>query len=96
MNGSTLTWAVYATIILSIVAQPQLLRANPLSPPSGSYEFRERGSARGHALYELSTDAFTGRIAMVMGAKNMTMTEVQHAHRIGECSPAKLGSADHF
>jgi hypothetical protein len=33
---------------------------------------------------------------MVMGAKNMTMTEVQHAHRIGECSPAKLGSADHF
>src|SRR5262249_49351090 len=23
--------------------------------------------------YELSTDAFTGRIAMVMGAKNMTM-----------------------
>ena len=46
--------------------------------------------------YELSTDAFTGRIAIVMGAKNMTMAEVQHAHRIGECSPAKLGSAGQF
>ena len=29
-------------------------------------------------------------------AKNMTMTEVQHARRVGECSSAKLGSADHF
>jgi hypothetical protein len=57
---------------------------------------RERGSARGHAVYELSSNAFIGRIAMVIGAKNMTMTEVQHAHRIGECSPAKLGSAGQF
>jgi hypothetical protein len=56
----------------------------------------ERGAARGHAVYELSTDAFTGRIAMVMGAKNMTMTEVQRARRIGECSPAKLRSARQF
>ena len=56
----------------------------------------ERGSATGHAVYELSTNAFAGRIAMVMGAKNMTMTEVQHAHRIGECSTAKLGSAGQF
>jgi hypothetical protein len=57
---------------------------------------RERGSARGHAVYELSTNAFTGRIAMVMEAKNTMMTEVQHAHRIGECSPAKWGSASQF
>ena len=57
---------------------------------------QNEAAARGHAVYELSTDAFTGRIAMVMGAKNMTMTEVQHARRIGECSPAKLGSADQF
>jgi hypothetical protein len=56
----------------------------------------ERGAARGHAVYEFSTNAFTGRIAMVMGAKNMTMTEVQHARRIGECSPARLGSANQF
>jgi hypothetical protein len=53
----------------------------------------ERGSARGHAVYQLSANAFSGRIAMVMGAKNMTMTEMQYARRIGECGPAKLGSA---
>jgi uncharacterized protein DUF3617 len=56
----------------------------------------ERGSARGHAVYEVSSDAFAGRIAMVMGAKNMTMTEVQHARRVGECSPAQLGTAGQF
>jgi hypothetical protein len=33
---------------------------------------------------------------MVMGAKNMTMTEVQHARRVGECSSAKLESAGQF
>ena len=43
-----------------------------------------------------ATNAFSGRIAMVMGAKNMTMTEVQRARRIGECSPATLGSAQQF
>jgi hypothetical protein len=53
----------------------------------------ERGAARGHAVYQLSSNAFTGRIAMVMGGKNMTMTEVQHARRTGECSPAQLRSA---
>ena len=153
------TRALFTTLLLPMVAQPWLLQANPLSPPSGSYELTarlelphlerwgvdkttliclsnsqgpneipvpvvsannpfakcsatnliadgstleydivcpERGSARGHAVYEISSDAFTGRIAMVMGAKNMTMTEVQHARRVGECSPAKLGSADHF
>jgi Protein of unknown function (DUF3617) len=159
MRGSTLSWGLFVGILLSMAAQPQLLRANPLSPPSGSYELtarlelphlerwgvdkstiiclsnsrgrneipvpvvsannpfakcsatnlvadgskleydivcRERGSARGHAVYELSSNAFSGRIAMVMGAKNMTMTEVQRARRIGECSPAKLGSAGKF
>jgi hypothetical protein len=159
MKGSTLSRALFAAVLLPAVAQPRLLPANPLSPPSGSYEItarlelphlerwgvdkttiiclsnsrnpdeipvpvvsannpfakcsatnfvadgskleydivcRERGSARGHAVYELSTDAFSGRIAMVMGAKNMTMTEVQRARRIGECSPAKLGSAGRF
>jgi hypothetical protein len=159
MKGSTISWGLFVTILLSMAAQPQLLRANPLSPRSGSYELtarlelphlerwgvdkstiiclsnsrgpdeipvpvvsannpfakcsatnlvadgskleydivcRERGSARGHAVYELSSNAFSGRIAMVMGAKNMTMTEVQRARRIGECSPAKLGSAGKF
>src|SRR5215472_4001994 len=159
MKGRTLSQVLFATLLLPMVAQPRLLQANPLSPPSGSYEliarlelphlerwgvdkttliclsnFRnpdaipvpvvsannpfakcsatnlvadgskleydivcpERGAARGHAVYELSTNAFIGRIAMVMGAKNMTMTEVQRARRIGECSPAKLGSAQKF
>jgi hypothetical protein len=47
----------------------------------------ERGAAKGHAIYMFSTGTFSGRVAMVMGAKNMTMTEIQHARRIGECSP---------
>jgi hypothetical protein len=158
MKGRT-SQALFATFLLLMVAQPQLLRAYSLSPPSGSYELTvrlelphleqwgvdktaivclsatpdrhdipvpvlsannpfakcsatnlvadgskleydivcpERGSARGHAVYELSTNAFTGRIAMVMGAKNMTMTEVQRARRIGECNSAKLGAADQY
>jgi Protein of unknown function (DUF3617) len=47
----------------------------------------ERGAAKGHAVYRFSAGAFSGRVAMVMGGKNMTMTEVQHARRIGECTP---------
>ena len=47
----------------------------------------ERGAAKGHAVYTFSAGTFFGRIAMVMGAKNMTMTEIQHARRIGKCSP---------
>ncbi|MGB8633347.1 MAG: DUF3617 family protein, partial [Xanthobacteraceae bacterium] len=49
-----------------------------------------RGSAKGHATYILSADKFSGRVAMVMGGKNMTMTEIQQARRIGECGPAVL------
>ena len=155
----TLSRALFASILLPMVAQPQAMRADSLSPLSGSYEVTarlelphlerwgvdkttiiclsnsrkpdaipvpvvsannpfakcsannmvadgskleydivcpERGAASGHAVYELSPNEFTGRIAMVMGAKNMTMTEVQRARRIGECSPAKLGSAQQF
>jgi hypothetical protein len=46
-----------------------------------------RGAAKGHAIYLLSDDAFSGRVAMVLGAKNMTMTEVQQGRRIGNCNP---------
>ena len=42
MKGSTLSRALFATVLLSMFAQPQLLRANPLSPPSGSYELTAR------------------------------------------------------
>jgi Protein of unknown function (DUF3617) len=55
-----------------------------------------RGAAKGHATYILSTGTFSGRVAMVMGGKNMTMTEVQQARRIGECGPAVLGSTARF
>ena len=47
----------------------------------------ERGAAKGHAVYVFSAGTFSGRVAMVMGAKNMTMTEIQDGRRIGECSP---------
>ena len=48
-----------------------------------------RGAAWAKAVYRLMPDAFEGRIAMVMGGKNMTMTEVQTGRRIGNCeSPA--------
>ena len=44
-----------------------------------------RGAAWAHAVYRLMPDAFEGRIAMVMGGKNMTMTEVQTGRRVGSC-----------
>jgi hypothetical protein len=47
-----------------------------------------RGAAKGHAVYSVSADAFSGRVAMVMGAKNMTMTEIQSARRISDCDHA--------
>ncbi|HUL05494.1 MAG TPA: DUF3617 family protein [Candidatus Acidoferrum sp.] len=50
-----------------------------------------RNEARAHAAYALLPDGFKGRIAMVMGAKNMTMTEVQVGRRIGRCDLAGVG-----
>lgn len=47
-----------------------------------------RASARAHAAYRIGPHEFTGRIAMVMGAKNMTMTEVQSGRRAGSCDLA--------
>lgn len=47
-----------------------------------------RGAAQAHASYTLAADAFNGRVAMIMGAKNMTMTEVLRARRIGDCDTA--------
>ena len=45
-------------------------------------------SARADAIYTLSEHGFRGRIAMTMGGKNMTMTEVQIGRRLGECTDA--------
>jgi hypothetical protein len=47
-----------------------------------------RGAAKGHASYLFSTGTFSGRVAMVLGGKNMTMTELQVARRIGDCRSA--------
>lgn len=47
-----------------------------------------RAAARAVASYDLKRDAFKGRVAMVLGAKNMTMTEVQTAQRVGACNLA--------
>lgn len=47
-----------------------------------------RNAARARAVYTLKPGEFEGRIAMVMGGKNMTMTEVQSGRRVGSCDPA--------
>jgi hypothetical protein len=44
-----------------------------------------RDSARAHASYHATDEGFVGRVAMVMGGKNMTMTEVVRARRLGNC-----------
>jgi hypothetical protein len=55
-----------------------------------------RGSAKAHATYLLGADHFAGRVAMVLGGKNMTMVEVQRAQRVGDCSPARPDTATEF
>jgi hypothetical protein len=47
-----------------------------------------RDAAKARAAYVLSPGAFKGRIVMIMGGKNMTMTEVQEGRRIGNCDRA--------
>jgi hypothetical protein len=44
-----------------------------------------RNAARASARYVLARTAFRGRIAMQMGGKNMTMTEIQSGRRTGAC-----------
>jgi hypothetical protein len=49
-----------------------------------------RDAARAEASYAIAPGGFSGRIAMVMGAKNMTMVEVQTGRRIGSCDLARM------
>ena len=42
-------------------------------------------TGRASARYELGEASYSGRIEVTMGGKNMTMTEVQRAVRLGEC-----------
>ena len=44
-------------------------------------------AARARAVYDLYPERFEGRIAMVMGVKNMTQTEFQTGRRVGPCDP---------
>ena len=55
-----------------------------------------RDAAKAHATYVLAADHFAGRVAMVLGGKNMTMTEVQRARRIGDCSSSRRDPATEF
>ena len=48
---------------------------------------RGRATAKAHASYLLEQGGFAGRVTMVMAAKNMTMTEVVRARRVGGCEP---------
>jgi hypothetical protein len=41
----------------------------------------------GSARYTIARQRFTGVVAMKMGGKNMTMTERQTGHRVGDCKP---------
>jgi hypothetical protein len=52
-------------------------------------ECEGRDGAKARAAYKLMPGKFEGRIAMVMGGKNMTMTEVQVGHRLGNCDLAR-------
>jgi hypothetical protein len=49
-----------------------------------------RDAARAKATYTLAPGGFHARISMTMGAKNMTMTEVQTGRRIGSCPLAVM------
>lgn len=51
-----------------------------------------RASAKAHALYVVGT-GFSGRVDMVMAAKNMTMTEVVRARRLGDCEAQSIDAA---
>ena len=42
-------------------------------------------TGRASASFELGAAGYTGRIAVTMGGKNMTLTEIQRAERIGDC-----------
>ena len=49
-----------------------------------------RDAAKAKATYTFAPGGFHARIAMTMGAKNMTTTEVQTGRRIGSCPLAAM------
>ena len=75
-------------------AERRTIRSGTAPPPrrcSRTAGWNTTSPARGartpsaHAAYAITPGRFSGRIAMVLGAKNMTMTEVQDGLRMGDC-----------
>ena len=50
-----------------------------------------RAAEKATATYRFARGGFHGRVEMVLGAKNMTMTEVQSGRRLQSCSLASKG-----
>ncbi|WP_374310392.1 DUF3617 domain-containing protein [Methylocella sp.] len=89
-----------ATICLSgrDAAPPVLSANNPLAHCPADHIRRDGAelsfdiacpgpnAAKAYALFAVRGERFEGRIAMNMGGKNMTMTEVQQGRRIGDCA----------
>ena len=90
------TFCVSADKILPIISGNGAFRACPQkdwsqTPRGLSYDIEcpGRAGAKAAARYKLSTTGFTGRIAVKLGAKNMTLTEVQIGTRLGDCAPTQ-------
>jgi hypothetical protein len=75
--------------VLSASSQFAICTATNLEMTGSSIEYDivcpGRASAKAQASYTLKPDGFSGRVFMIMAAKNMTMTEVVRARRLGEC-----------
>ena len=94
----TTTICLTRTQSIGSLPLPVLSQNNPLAKCPATNVDREgdsltftivcegRDAARAHAVYTLSPREFKGRILMIMGGKNMVMTEVQTGRRIGECT----------
>jgi hypothetical protein len=87
-------WAVDKTRTVCISGRGEA-GTIPLPVMSDNTPYRTgRDAARAYATYELAPQAFSGRVAMILGAKNMTMTEVQKGRRIGGCDVAGFDRAE--
>jgi hypothetical protein len=95
--GSTATICVPDVLAPGAAPLPILSSNNPVSKCPAANVMRGdaslafdivcegRNAGRAHARYMVAGDRFRGRIRIVMGAKNMTMTEVQVGRRMGRC-----------
>ena len=77
--------------ILVIVSSPKIAEC-PVVRQAGEVGWIEVevacervNTGRARERFELTAAGYTGRIAITMGAKNMTLTEIQRAVRIGDC-----------